>query len=277
MGKIVEKISYLMVQGGNVPGGHNVPYDGVRKPFITPMTECNSIELRHTDVVVDIGAYVGTYGIRCASLPVRKVTMYEPTPVSFEILSLTKLKNATSVQAAVVGNEKIKSIDLFISKGIGVTNSTVLTKNKATKVTVPAISYKKAVEGATVVKIDVEGAEYDYPIVQPGIRALIIDFHKVTGIDWKQKAEKMVSDIESAGFKPVITPNFDSDCGWTLAGSWIRDIDEPNAVCNELMDGFNCCGCGSKFKEKTGKKSLCRICYVRWSKKHRTGFSIGKV
>lgn len=273
----MKNISYLRVQGGNVPGGHNVPYDGVRKPFITPMSECNSIELKHTDVVVDIGAYCGTYGIRCGRFPVKSVTMYEPTPVTFEILSMTKLVNAKMIQGAVVGDKKIKSVDLFISKGIGVTNSIVLSKNKEKSVTVPAFPYKDVVKGATIVKIDVEGAEYDYPIVQPGIRALIIDFHKVTGIDWKSKAEKMVSDIESAGFKPVIKPNFDSDCGWTLAGSWIRDIEEPTAVCDELMDGHSCCGCGAKFKEKTGKKSLCRICYVRWSKKHRTGFSIGKV
>lgn len=140
-----KKTEYKYVQGGNVPGGHNVIYDG-RKPFITPMKECNSIPLMFNDIVVDIGAYVGTYAIRCARHPVRIVTAYEPTPGTFSILSLTRLPNMKQVQAVVVGDDR-KEVDLFISSGIGVTNSIVLSNRKAGSVTVPAIRYEDAVRG----------------------------------------------------------------------------------------------------------------------------------
>lgn len=146
------------------------------------MRECASIPLRHSDVVVDIGAYVGTYAIRAARFPVQHVVAYEPTPATFAVLSLTALPNMKLVQAAVVADRDVESVALYISRGIGVTNSTMPSTQKS-PVDVPAVAYAEAVSGASIVKIDVEGAEYDYPIVQPSLRAIIVDFHPLPGED----------------------------------------------------------------------------------------------
>lgn len=260
-------IGYKHVTGGNVPGGHNVIWDGERKPFITPMKECNSIPLRHSDVIVDIGAYVGTYAIRCARFPVKKIIAYEPTPKTFEILALTKLRNLQSIQKAVVADDR-SSVDLFISKGIGVTNSIILSNRKNAPVTVPAISYEEAVAEATIVKIDVEGAEYTYPIVQPQLRAIIVDFHPIPGRDWISRAEEMIEEIKQSGFETVIEPRWEN--GWTRAGSWIRPM-ETEGEHTGLMGGMYCCGCGKSINGI--EKSLCGDCFGVWSKKHREGFA----
>lgn len=260
-------IGYQLIQGGNVPGGHRVISDGKRKPFITPVREFNSIQLRHSDVVADIGAYCGTYAIRCARFPVKRVIAYEPTPETCAILRMTRLPNLSIINAAVVGDDR-PSVNLYISKGIGVTNSVILSRRKERALTVPAIRYEKAVADATIVKIDVEGAEYTYKIIQPQLRAILIDFHPIPGRDWIGRANEIMDDLEAAGFRAVIKPDF--SCGWTCSGSWIRDR-ETSGECEPLMSGKACCGCGRKIRGQG--KSLCPECFDAWLPKHRAGFT----
>jgi len=270
VGQGIARIGYKWTQGGNVPGGHNViyNYDKGTKPFITPVRELNSIALRHSDVVIDIGAYTGLYAIRCARFPVKRVVAYEPTPRTYKVLSLTDLPNLETVQAAIVGDDR-PTVDLFVSSGIGVTNSVTLSRRKAGTVLVPAVKYADAVKGASIVKIDIEGGEYDLPIVQPGLRAVIIDFHPV-GQEWIDKARTIIDSLLYDGFETVVMPDFSN--GWTSAGSWIRPIDTYGEYV-PLMSGELCCGCGSRIKATA--KALCPDCYKTWRPKHRAGYKRG--
>jgi len=263
------ELTTVFHRGAGVPGGHLVISDGVREPFVTSMRECSSIELRHSDFVVDVGAYVGTYALRCARFPVRRVVAYEPTPFSFSVLqkNAASCRNLELANVAVTGDAR-ESVDFYLSRKTGVSNSIVASRAKD-PITVPAVSYVEAVREATVVKIDVEGAEYDYPIVQPGIRALIVDFHKI-GKDWVSKAEAVVAKIESAGFIPVIRPRWSH--GWTSCGSWVRQVSSSSTAWDyELMFGSFCCGCGAKtlgYKART----LCHACFDSWEPKYHVGF-----
>jgi FkbM family methyltransferase len=273
-----DALAVIHTHGGQVPGGHRVLAVPGRKPFVSQLKECHSIELRHSDVVVDIGAYVGTYAIRCARFPVKAVTAYEPTPQSYGVLSKTTLPNLTVVQAAIVGDRR-RSVTLHIARGIGTTNSTVKSARKIDHLTVPAVSYVRAVKQATIVKIDIEGGEYDLPIVQPSIRALIIDFHPVDGTDWMAKAARLMQTLKAAGFKAVIAPDLShpelrKSARWRewyarASGSWIRDR-ETSGECRVLMRGKACCGCGVVIDATA--KALCRQCFRLWSKRHREGF-----
>lgn len=272
----MSRVTWQHTGKGGVPGGHPVLYDG-RKPFVPPMAECHSIPLRESDVVVDIGAYCGTFALYCARHPVKLVRAYEPTPASFQVLSLhSQLRNLELVQAAVVGDDR-PEVELWVSKGIGVTNSVVLSRRKAGAIPVPAVSYEEAVRGASIVKVDVEGAEYTYQqLVQPGIRGLIIDFHPIPSTAWQKRAQEMVDQIEAAGFQPVITPQFQGTCGWLYAGSWVREVD-TRGECLELTQGEACTGCGVGFQEAVGAKALCPECMAQWRPKHSAGFSLGAV
>ena len=197
---------------------------GGKKPFIPTMKECHSIKLLQDDVVVDIGAYVGTYAKWCAEAGVRKVSAYEPTPFTCRVLrmNLQSFEFAEVHEVAVVGDKfESDSVLLHISEGLGVTNGLVGRKRGQSDVKVPVVKFSSAVAGATVVKIDVEGAEYDYEFgaLPDSVRAVIVDFHPV-GPGWIKKAEAVVDVLHRSGFVDVVTPDWSN--GWTRAGSWIR-------------------------------------------------------
>lgn len=259
-------VTYEWVQDGFVQGGHNVICEAGKKPHVPHFEEMRSIPLRHSDVVADIGAYCGLYALHCARHPVKKVMAYEPTPRTMEVLRLSPLPNLATYFAAVTGQEQ-STAKLFISGGIGVTNSLAKREKKIGYLTVPAIPYAQAVKGATIVKIDVEGAEYSYPIYQEGVRAYLIDFHPVKG-NWKRKAQAIIESLLDNGFKTIVQPNFEN--GWTSAGAWLRDSMDDDSGFAPMLSGVLCCGCGKVIH--LASKGLCLKCYQTWLPRHRAGY-----
>jgi len=189
--------------------------------FTNNMKECKLVKLLPSDIVADIGAYVGEYSMYASRMGVKKVISYEPTPATYAVLERNATDTMTCRNMAVVGDDTA-SVQLHISKGVGVTNSIEKTKGKTGAITVPAMRYERAVDGVSVVKIDVEGAEYSFNIVQPQLRAIILEFHPIVGRDWKADAWRIMADIEDHGFTPLCTPTFVS--GWNCAGCWERNI-----------------------------------------------------
>ncbi|HON83254.1 MAG TPA: FkbM family methyltransferase [Caldisericia bacterium] len=203
-----------------ITGGHYAfQTEGSKKPFENPMSIYSKIKLNNMDIIADIGAYVGEYSLFAIKNGVKHVFSYEPTPETFKVLEMNKKENMTIFNKAVVGDDK-EFVELFISKGIGVTNSIVKTHRKKESFKVPTIKYEDAVKDATIVKIDVEGAEYDYKIIQPQLRAIILEFHPLVKEPWKEYAEKIMNEIESAGYNRIVKPNFKS--GWNLTGCWSK-------------------------------------------------------
>jgi FkbM family methyltransferase len=187
------------------------------------MAECHSIALSPSDVVVDIGAYCGTYALWAAQKGVRLVRAYEPTLISFQALQRNAhgVLNLQTIRAAVVPDDR-KEATFYLSRGLGVTNGLLPSKAKV-PTRVPAISYAEAVKGATVIKIDIEGAEYALPILEAmpaTVRSMIIDFHPLSKRSWIQSADRIIAGLRGMGFTDVITPNWSN--GWTRAGSWKR-------------------------------------------------------
>lgn len=200
-----------------ITGGHYaLKTDKSDKPFENPMNYYTKLQLREDDVVADLGAYVGEYSLY-ASPRVKRVLSYEPTPYTFEILKTNKKENMELYNVAIVGNDA-RYVELFISRGIGVTNSIAKTINKSGMIMVPTMRYEIAVQDVTVVKIDVEGAEYLYNIIQPQLRGIILEFHPIAKKPWREWADKIMNDIENSGYKLVVKPEF--KCGWDLTGCW---------------------------------------------------------
>ena len=215
----MNKIAYVE---NSITGGHYAfQTEKSKNPFCNPMGECKSIELNSNDIVVDVGAYVGEYTMYAARQGVKKVISYEATPDTFDLLkkNTNKYDNIEIHNLAVVGNNR-KECELFLSSGIGATNSIEKKLRKSGNIKVNAMKYEEAIKEATVVKIDVEGAEYSYDIIQPQLRAIILEFHPLTKKDWKGMAYNIMNKIEDAGFKPIIYPTFKN--GWALNSSWIR-------------------------------------------------------
>lgn len=215
----------------NITGGHyGFRNENSKKPFTNKMTEAILVDLFTDDVVVDIGAYVGEYSLYASKSGVSQVISYEPTLNTFNVLK----QNCTSVMEihnkAVVGDDS-DSVELYIANGIGVTNSITKKNRKKDSITVPAIRYENAIKDATVVKIDTEGAEYGYNIVQPHVRAYIIEFHPITGIDWKYKVNLIMEQLHDSGYIALRKPTFKH--GWDLHGAWVNpylSLDIPKHV-----------------------------------------------
>ena len=215
----MKRITYIE---SSLTGGHYAfQTEKSNNAFCNPMGECKSIKLNSNDIVVDIGAYVGEYTMYAARQSVKKVISYEATPDTFALLekNTNKYDNVEIHNLAVVGDNR-KECELFLSNGIGVTNSIEKKIRKTGKIKINAIKYEEAIKEATVVKIDVEGAEYDYDIIQPNLRAIILEFHPLAKKDWKGMAYLIMNKIKDAGFKDIVYPTFNH--GWALNSSWVR-------------------------------------------------------
>ena len=191
-----------------------------KSAFTNPMGIMKLVELHKDDVVVDIGAYIGEYSM-WASQFAKKVYAYEASKETYDVLKKNKRGGMKVINAAVTGDNR-KTVNLYLSKGIGVSNSIAKTAHKNGFEEVRAIQYDKAVKEATVVKIDVEGAEYDYNIIQPNLRAILLEFHPLVKKPWKKMALKMMNDLKGAGFVSLSTPEFKH--GWDTNSAWVREL-----------------------------------------------------
>ena len=258
-------LRYERMRVSGVPGELVAIAKRGRKPFMPPMAETFAVPLRHSDVVVDIGAYAGAYAVRCARYPVTRVDAYECTPFTFGALVQNRLPNLRATHAAVVADDR-QVVALHVGAGMGVTNS-IVKGGKRECIEVPAVKYEDVVRDASIVKIDVEGAEYTFPIVQPTLRAIICEFHVIAGRDWRRRAHEIMEAIESAGFAAAVRPSFRH--GWDMAGAWLR----PRLTAGEyepMMRGQVCCGCGASINAEA--RALCGACWRAWRAKHRSGY-----
>ncbi len=209
----------IFTKGGGTKKGYWALKDVNKKVFHCPTKEMTSIAYLETDIVADIGAYTGQYASIVLEKGVSLVKCYEPTKETFKVLEKYDNKFMKIFNMAVVGNHD-KERKFYISKGIGVTNSLIKKRNQEKYDLVKCIHYDEVIKDCTIVKIDIEGGEYEIEnLIQNHIRAYIIDFHKV-GTDWKEKAQKIVAELDSKGYICVVKPNF--NCGWTQAGSWVK-------------------------------------------------------
>jgi len=190
--------------------------------FTGALTTCRKLDLEPEDHVVDIGAYIGEYSIWSVRQGVTSVVAYEATPSTFEVLQSNCRGCMRAVHAAVVGDDR-QTAQLHVSYGIGVANSIAKTGHKLSPIEVPAIRYEDAIKGATVVKIDVEGAEWGFDILGnlKGLRGIVLEFHPVKSCDWKNEAQKIMAGIRDAGFTPITEPAL-VNCRWDTGGVWVR-------------------------------------------------------
>lgn len=140
------------------------------------------------NIVVDIGAHIGGYAVYAAKLGAR-VIAYEPMPKTYELL----VKN---LELNRCGNVRAYNAALSSSTGIITLNTdadgTILTSiyhdaSFPHKVAVPSVSLHEAfrrnkLKHVDVLKLDVEGAEYDILLnAQPAdlrkVQTIIMEFH----------------------------------------------------------------------------------------------------
>ncbi len=169
-------------------------------------------EVRPGDqVIVDLGANYGMFSLHAATLaPKARIIAVEPFPATFQRLQQTIRDNGledrvTAVQAAAVGSAREVQIDdnpelpshaRKISDGGGV---------RVEGVTVPILLKRYGLEKVDLLKVDIEGAEYELfqnltPDSLQAVARIGLEYHE------GQDPQALFQLIESLGYRPFRHP-----------------------------------------------------------------------
>ncbi len=161
---------------------------------------------------LDIGAHIGTFALALLERwPEARGIACEPSAESFVALTENLQRNARSescecLRAAVVGQEGLRSVS-FHYRPLSPSTSTSLPVEKRgaeAVVTVPAVCFAELIRRVPrvvdLVKIDVEGAEYEIIERTPlellsRVKLLVLEYHHVAG----RSPDELVSRLARAG------------------------------------------------------------------------------
>jgi FkbM family methyltransferase len=170
-----------------------------------------TFEIHSNDVIVDIGAQIGAFSVFASQkAPLGHVYSYEPIPENFQLLkeniSINKLKNVTCCQRAVLSTtgDEMMYVEKFNSGGHSKYQRRNNSAIKIKSVTLKDIFETNKINRINLLKIDVEGSEYEIILETQKkyldkIDKIIMEYH-----DYYQHGHtyhKLVEKLELSGFK----------------------------------------------------------------------------
>jgi FkbM family methyltransferase len=192
-------------------------------------------ELRPGEVIVDIGANVGTFALAAAAaFPYAPIICVEPSPAAYALLKANIERNSLTrivpVQAACGGDSGAATLySRELHRRSASAFSTVYTSDNYGSVFTPTaevavISLDELfrahhVESCGLLKLDCEGAEYDTLLNSSStllgkIRRIAIEYH--IGLAAHRPAE-LVERLERSGFETDLQPLLDEEGGYLYA------------------------------------------------------------
>tara|TARA_R110002020_G_scaffold153432_3_gene332835 strand:+ start:180 stop:890 length:711 start_codon:yes stop_codon:yes gene_type:complete len=131
---------------------------------IKEQTQYKALEFEDK-TVMDVGAHIGCFTSLAIKQGAKHVWAYEPTKESFDILSRNLLSRhmwSTLYNTALIGGSE-DSVDFYLSKKYPTCHTHMPVRGRE-KVTVDAMNFWERVDlhKPDVLKIDVEGGEYDF-------------------------------------------------------------------------------------------------------------------
>jgi len=196
--------------------GTNVSKSPKSGEYIKPLTsaaygpemDVNAV-FNQEDTWLDVGGHIGLFAVRMAKQfpKIKKILAYEALPhnASFAIenIAINGVNAECEViqKAIVPGNEE--TIDFFISNDSG--KHSILPIRGREVMHLPAVNINDAIaeHGATAIKMDVEGAEYELIKAVTdwsNIRVLIVEYHfmyKPLKANRVQKFQEIISILEN--------------------------------------------------------------------------------
>ena len=178
------------------------------------------LEVLPTDYVLDLGAHVGSYAVACIHEGA-KVRAVEAHPDNYCILHANLSTQCECIHAAVTAAGGTAELQVCSTYSHSIVKRKRRFGRGETSIQVPAVTLDALLEGITVLKCDVEGAEYELELEKhvAGLRALTVEFHRHSG-DWKADAWAICDRIRDAGFVETRRPLFNSQ--WNNYGVWHR-------------------------------------------------------
>jgi FkbM family methyltransferase len=224
-------------------------FNNYNEMFLQNKYDC--YELDNLDLVLDIGANSGLFSLLCTNKGVKKVYAFEPNKES-----LINLKSVTNNLNVEIVPKAVYTKDEDLKFYIDPTNTTIgsLSKehlemhaNSLEEVIVPAISLKtfikqNNIDKISLVKIDIEGAEYEIideleDEVFNIIDAFLIEYHDNSN----EKVKKLTDKLISKGF--------DID--------QIRDQNSKNN--DSIKDSYVTAPLGTIYAKKSTEKKLLTV------------------
>jgi len=186
----------------------NVVNDVLLQNFYTP----KGFEIKSGDMVIDIGAHIGTFSLFAARFA-KRIYAFEPLVSNFNILKenikINGFHNIEAYNFAVA--DKSGTRDLFVVQGNMAANSLYLEtefKTKVETISLDDIVKRNNIFQIDYLKLDCEGAEYDIlmkcsPDVLVKIQKIGMECHD---IDKNRNLGSIKEFLEKKGFKVEIAP-----------------------------------------------------------------------
>ena len=180
------------------------------------------LEIKKGDVVLDLGANIGAFAKQAAEKEAI-VHCYEPEPNNFTLLQLNS-PNTNNHKKAVVGKQN-GNIELFINskrnKGIHMTRPV----NGRESIEVETVSFSDLINEIkpNKIKIDVEGAEYDFlPFEFPSfVEKLVMEIHFQYDPSWGKLGREVHESMIKQGFSSLKEFK-DTGKNWHIIGAYVR-------------------------------------------------------
>tara|TARA_R110002153_G_scaffold132597_2_gene281654 strand:- start:20964 stop:21602 length:639 start_codon:yes stop_codon:yes gene_type:complete len=169
------------------------------------------------DVVMDIGGHIGIFADMC--YPTRVVS-YEPLPANAK-LYLENSPNSALREGAMVYRPKTATIPLYVSETSDQSNHTLVQTRGRKTIDVPTFSFESSLEivRPTVLKLDIEGGEYDllegYGTKLP-VRIFLAEFHFRKKAD-AARAEALWAGLDDHFDQVLVQPKV---AAWNTFGVW---------------------------------------------------------
>lgn len=178
--------------------------------------QAQGFEIGQKDVVVDIGAHIGSFTLYAAlKAKSGKIYSFEPSSANFEILrqnvKMNKLSNISLQNLAVAG--KTGSVKLYLPSASNCLSSLYIKQPEfeiVSAVTLEKIFSGNKIKHCDFLKIDCEGGEYDILMSAPlfvldSIDKIACEFH--LDINPQVKLQKMISYLSKKGLDLVYEKN----------------------------------------------------------------------
>lgn len=168
-----------------------------------------NFKIKDDDIVYDLGANIGAFSIACSNYNVKKIYAFEPHPEIYGCLNynLNRYgKNCTTFNNAIS--------DDFKTVKFGSSDSTVASSIKddgtfeVESINLEKFVYKNNLDLPTYLKLDIEGAEYDFfentsDEFIKNVHSIFFEFHNNNG----SNLSKIINRLVNLGYKINHTEN----------------------------------------------------------------------
>jgi FkbM family methyltransferase len=166
-------------------------------------------------VVVDVGGYIGDFGLLCAhEWPRSRVIIYEPTAENYKMLAknlelnpqlaprVTLANKGVSHQPTVTANVQVEGNEVHASTGWYANEASEQREFPCDSL--PGIFDVHQIDRIDLLKVDCEGGEYDIFADVPAnvygrIGQVVMEWHRVP--DWEAKLSKLREALLGGGFR----------------------------------------------------------------------------